>query len=157
MKLWILLLIFLLGLGLGLSLPSLAPQYLDSYFPKIMKPSIQEVKGAVVRKQTNPNRLLLTISSKEGAILATFQKKIPEISLLVDEGDTLTLAVKEYAPFVTDPPILRVNKPVAGSPQSPSPSDSDPPDPGHTIEPESMTEESLPTLQESPPPEPPSP
>ncbi len=80
MKLWILLLIFLLGLGLGLGLPSLAPQYLDSYFPKIMKPSTQEVKGVVVRKQANPNRLLLTISSKEGALLATFQKKITEIS-----------------------------------------------------------------------------
>jgi len=157
MKLWILLLIFLLGLGLGLGLPSLAPQYLDSYFPKIMKPSTQEVKGVVVRKQANPNRLLLTISSKEGALLATFQKKITEISLLVDEGDTVTLAVKEYAPFVTDPPILRVNKPEAGSPEPPTSGDSDPPDPGHTIEPESITEESLPTIQESPPPEPPSP
>jgi len=81
-----------------------------------MKSSTQEVKGAVVRKQTDPNRLLLTISSKEGAILATFQKKIAENSLLVDEGDTITLAVKDYTPFVTDPPILRVNKPEAGSP-----------------------------------------
>jgi hypothetical protein len=157
MKLWVFLIIFLLGLGLGLSLPSFAPTYLDSYFPKIMKPSTQEVKGTVVRKQTNPNRLLLTISSKEGALLATFQKKITEISLLVDEGDTVTLAVKDYAPFVTDPPILRVNKPEAGSPTRATTNESEPPDPGHTVEPESILEESLPTTQESPLPESPSP
>ncbi len=157
MKLWVLLIIFLLGLGLGLSLPSLAPQYLDSFFPKIMKPSTQQVKGAVVRKQTDPNRLLLTISSKEGAILATFQEKITEISLLVDEGDTVTLAVKDYAPFVTDPPILRVKKPDAGLPIPASSGDPKHPDPGLTIEPESLTEESLPTTQESPLSEPPSP
>ena len=120
MKVWVLLIIFLIGLGLGLSLPSLAPKYLDPYFPKIMKPSTQEVKGAVVRKQSDPNRLLLTISSKEGAILATFLKKITEISLLVDEGDTVTLAVGEYAPFVTDPKILRVKKPDSDAPPFPT-------------------------------------
>lgn len=140
MKLWVLLIIFFLGLGLGLSLPSFAPKYLDSYFPKIMKPSTQELKGDVVKKQTSPNRLLLTISSKEGAILATFQKKITEISLLVDEGDTVTLAVKDYAPFVTDPPILRVKKLEAGSPTPASPSDLNPPNPGPTLEPESIME-----------------
>ena len=145
---------FLLGLGLGLSVPSIAPQYLDSYFPKMMKPSTLEVKGAVVKKQAKPNRLLLTISSKEGAILATFKKKIAEISLLVDEGDSITLAVKEYDPFVTDPPILRVNKPGSGTPTIASPNNPDPSDPGPTIEPESITEESLSTNQESPLPEP---
>ena len=157
MKFWVLLLIFLLGLGVGLSLPSLAPKYLDSYFPKIMKSSTQEVKGAVVRKQTDPNRLLLTISSKEGAILATFQKKIAEISLLVDEGDTITLAVKDYTPFVTDPPILRVNKPEAGSPTPASPSAPDPPDPGPTREPKSMMEGFPSGPAEPPMPEPSSP
>ena len=75
-----------------------------------MKSSTQEVKGTVVRKQTDPNRLLLTISSKEGAILATFQKKIAEISLLVDEGDTITLAVKDYTPFVTAPLVLMATR-----------------------------------------------
>jgi hypothetical protein len=116
----------------------------------MMKPSTLEVKGAVVKKQAKPNRLLLTISSKEGAILATFKKKIAEISLLVDEGDSITLSVKEYDPFVTDPPILRVNKPEPDSPTPTSPSDPDAPNPGNTIKPESIMEESLPTTQESP-------
>ena len=158
MKLWVLLIIFLLGLALGLSVPSLAPQYLGSYFPKIMKPSGQEVKGAVVKKQTKPNRLLLTISSREGAILATFKKKIPEISLLVDEGDTITLAVEVYAPFVTDPRILRVNKPEASLPTSASPQNPGSPASRPTLEePDSILEESLSTTQESPQTSPPSP
>ncbi|MDX1411435.1 MAG: hypothetical protein R3351_04720 [Nitrospirales bacterium] len=149
MKLWLLLIMFLLGLGLGLSVPSFAPQYLDLYFPKMMKPSSQEVKGVVVKKQTKPNRLLLTISSKEGAILATFKKKIAEITLLVDEGDSITLAVNNYAPFVTDPRILRVNKPEAGSPIPATPNHLGAPAP--TIEePDTILEESLTTTQESP-------
>lgn len=149
MKLWVLLITFLLGLGLGLSVPSFAPQYLDPYFPKMMKPSSQEVKGVVVKKQTKPNRLLLTISSKEGAILATFKKKIAEITLLVDEGDSITLAVNEYAPFVTDPRILRVNKPEAGSPLPASPPDLGSPAP--TIEePDTILDGSLTNTQESP-------
>ena len=134
MKLWVILIIFLLGLGLGLSIPALAPKYLDSYFPKIMKSTKQQVTGAVVRKQSEPNRLLLTISSKDGAILATFQKKIPEISLLVDEGDTVTLAVKVYAPFVTDPPILRVKKPETPSSTQTPPDEGPSPDPEPTME-----------------------
>lgn len=157
MKLWVILITFLLGLGLGLSLPSLAPQYLDPYVPKMMKPSTAEVKGTVVRKQTDPNRLLLTISSKEGAILATFKKKITEISLLIDEGDTVTFAVKDYAPFVTDPPILRVEKSQDVSQSAPSPSEPAPRDPGPVIEPESILGESTPKRSEPLESDPPSP
>ena len=111
MKLWIFLIVFLMGLGIGLSAPSFAPQYLGPYFPKITKSSHHPVEGTVVRKQADPDRVLLTISAKEGAILATFKKKVTEISLLVEEGDTVALDVRVYAPFVNDPPILRVKKP----------------------------------------------
>ena len=111
MKLWIFLIVFLLGLGIGLSAPSFAPQYLGPYFPKVTKSSKHHVEGTVVRKQTESDRVLLTISAKEGAILATFQKKVTEISLLVEEGDTVALDIRVYAPFVNDPPILRVQKP----------------------------------------------
>ena len=155
MKFWIILITFLLGVGLGLSLPSLAPQYLDSFFPKIMKPSTQEVKGAVVKKQNNPNRLLITISSKDGAILATFRKKITEISLLVEEGDRVTLALKEYAPFVTDPKILRVKKPEVDTPSPTTPEDGslEPVNPGPIVEPDSILEGSPATSSEHPDPD----
>ena len=120
MKFWILLLTFVLGLGFGLGLPFVAPKYLDKYGPNFMRGPTQQVKGAVVRKQSDPTRLLLTLSLKEGAMLATFEKTIAEISLLVEEGDIVTLAVRNYSPFVTDPPILRVNKPENGSSMPPA-------------------------------------
>ncbi len=115
-----LLIIFLVGIGFGLAAPSVAPKYLGSYFPKSLTPSHSGVQGIVVRRQLDEDRLLLTISAPDGALLAIFQKKITEISLLIDEGDSVTLDVRSYAPFVNDPPILRVKK--LNSASSPIPS-----------------------------------
>ena len=110
MKVWFLLIILLIGIGLGLGAPSVAPKYLGSYFPKSLTSTQAGVEGLVVKKQSENDRLLLTISATEGALLAIFQKKITEISLLVDQGDLVTLGLRGYAPFVNDPPILRVKK-----------------------------------------------
>ena len=135
-KIWIFLLIFLVGVGLGLGAPSVAPKYLGPYFPKNLMKSRVGVQGTVVKKQLEDDRLLLTISAPDGALLATFQTKITEISLLIDEGDSVTLDVRVYAPFVADPPILRVKKPdlmsspMIGDPSLPeSPSESSAPIP----------------------------
>ncbi len=117
MKIWLLLITFLVGVGLGLAAPSVAPKYLGAYFPKSMTKSHAGVQGIVVRRQLEGDRLLLTISASEGALLATFKKKITEISLLIDEGDAVTLDVRTYAPFVHDPPIIKVKKPSAISGQ----------------------------------------
>jgi len=62
----------------------------------------------------------------------------------VDEGDTITLAVKVYAPFVTDPPILRVKKPEAlSSPPGPL-------DEGASSNPDPMLEAEPSTIPDSP-------
>ena len=127
MKIWFVFFILLLGIGLGLGAPSIAPKYLSSYFPRGFATGPTGVQGTVVRKQAEDDRLLLTISSSNGALLATFQKKITEISLLVDEGDSVTLDVRVYSPFVTDPPILRVKKPDSVSPNVTDPSLENPP------------------------------
>jgi hypothetical protein len=79
------------------------------------------VEGIVVKKQQEVDRLLLTISAPEGAILATFKQKVTEIALLVDEGDTVSMNLRRYEPFVEDPTVVRVRKPD----QSFSPSSSD--------------------------------
>ena len=71
-----------------------------------------------MKKQHDPDRLLLTISSSEGAVLATFKKKVAEISLLIEEGDTVTLKVQSYQPFVDDPTVMRVRKPNFDDPSS---------------------------------------
>ena len=111
MKMWFILLIFLVGIGIGLGAPSVAPKYLGSYFPKGLTAKRSGVHGTVVKKQVDQDRLLLTISAPDGALLATFEKNLTEVALLVDQGDSITLDVHVYAPFVKDPPILRVKKP----------------------------------------------
>ncbi|MBI2369318.1 MAG: hypothetical protein HYV08_03620 [Deltaproteobacteria bacterium] len=61
-------------------------------------------------KQREEDRLLLTVLTPRGAILATFRQKVAEIDLLVDVGDTLTLGLPRYEPFLADPRIERVRK-----------------------------------------------
>lgn len=116
MRFWVLVIVFVLGCGVGFSLPTLGPKYLGWYFPRLDQVSAGYVEGIVRKKQADPDRLLLTVSAQEGAILVTFQKKVPEISLLVEEGDTITLDLRTYSPFVNDPSILRVRKPAGSSP-----------------------------------------
>ena len=115
MKFWFLLFILLVGIGIGLGAPSVAPKYLGPYFPKGLTVKPSGVDGTVTKKQIEDGRLLLTISAPDGALLATFEKKLTEVSLLVDQGDSITLDLQVYAPFVEDPPILRVKKPDESS------------------------------------------
>jgi len=101
---------FILGLGLGLSGPMLASRYGDPYLPTFLKKNIHPLEGSVVHKQRQQDRLLITITTQDGTILATFQKQVPEIDLLIEERDLVTLDVRQYEPFVNDPRVLRVNK-----------------------------------------------
>lgn len=106
----LILLAFLAGLALGVAGTTLGPRLAGPYLPEAVRGKTKLVEGVVVRKQQEPDRLLLTVVSEPGSILATFRKKIAEINLLVEQGDTLTLALSGYEPFVDDPPIERVRK-----------------------------------------------
>lgn len=100
---------FLLGLAVGISGMVLIPRFASSYLPPAMKPGVS-VKGIVVAKQRDPERLLVTLSAPEGSILVTFTKKVPEIDLLVEKTDALTLSMGGYRPFIQNPEIERVQK-----------------------------------------------
>jgi hypothetical protein len=130
-------LILLIGIALGIAGTIYAPQLAGPYLPEgflVKKP--ETVEGEVVRKQREGDRLLLTVQTSQGTVLATFKKKVGEIDLLVQQGDTLTLALTRYEPFVDDPAIDRVRKqeptsrPKASPPSAPpvaEPSPSDKP------------------------------
>lgn len=111
MKITAAVLLFLVGVGVGYSATFLPKEYTEPYLPKALQSDMSTVEGTVVRKQREADRLLLTISTPEGALLATFHKHITEIHLLVDERDSVTLALGAYEPFVKDPTIKAVMKP----------------------------------------------
>ena len=100
---------FLAGLVVGVSAMVVIPRFAGPYLPPALK-SGTFVQGTVVAKQREPDRLLMTLSTDAGSILVTFKKKIPEIDLLVEETNSLTLSMKQYQPFIEDPEILRVAK-----------------------------------------------
>jgi len=104
--------VFCLGLGLGLSGPLLATRYMEPYLPQFLKKPLHPLEGIVTHKQREQDRLLVTVTTQNGTILATFRKQMAEIDLLVEEQDSMTLDVKQYEPFVNDPPVLKVNKQV---------------------------------------------
>ena len=111
-------LLFFVGFVLGAVLVVIGPRVAGPYLPEVLRGKVESVEGEVIRKQREPDRLLITIATPRGAILATFKKKIPEVDLLVAEGDALTLGLRRFEPFVEDPAIQSVRKktPAVGSP-----------------------------------------
>lgn len=101
---------FLAGLVLGALGAIFGPDLAAPYLPEVLRPGLEEVRGPVLGKRIEGERLLLTVDTERGAVLATFRQRVPEIDLLVDEGDTITLGLGEYAPLVEDPVLAAVRK-----------------------------------------------
>ena len=78
--------------------------------PAFMRGENVEISGIVEAKSREADRLLLTIAGSSGAVLVTYTQQIPEMDLLIEPGDSVILAVREYAPFVEDPSVRRVQK-----------------------------------------------
>jgi hypothetical protein len=78
-----------------------------------MRPQTKLMEGEVRRKLKEADRLLLTVLTPDGAVLATFRRRVTEIEVLVKEGDLITLAIDRYEPFIENPEIARVREPRA--------------------------------------------
>lgn len=114
--------VFVLGVGLGLGAPFLAARYAQPYIPQFLQETVHPLTGTVTHKERQQDRLLMTVTTPDGTILATFRKQVPEIDLLVEEQDSVTLNVQQYEPFVTDPPVIKVNKLSQQAPEPAQPS-----------------------------------
>lgn len=110
------LIIFILGVIAGLLIAFFVPPLVQGWLPEGMTGAKSATNGVVVAKRLEDDRLLLTIESADGAVLATFKQKVPEIDLLIDTGDDVTLGITSYEPFVDDPKILGVKKAKAPKP-----------------------------------------
>lgn len=117
MKFWAGALLLLVGIALGAGSVVLGPRLAGPYIPEAFRGKVEVADGEVTRKQREADRLLLTIVTPRGAMLATFRTKIAEVDLLVAEGDTLALGLRRFEPFVDDPAILSVKKRPPGEGQ----------------------------------------
>jgi hypothetical protein len=116
---------FLIGIGIGIAGTLLAPRYLSPYLPAGLGGGGETLEGPVLGKRQEEGRLLLTVAAVQGAVLATFSERVAEIDLLVDVGDTITLGVTGYEPFVDDPAFRGVRK-AAQTPASARPPATEP-------------------------------
>ena len=98
------------GLALGILGTIFVPDLVRPYLPEMMRGEDVEISGIVEAKSREADRLLLTIAGSSGAVLVTYTRQIPEMDLLIEPGDSVILAVREYAPFVEDPSVRRVQK-----------------------------------------------
>ncbi|MDH4079322.1 MAG: hypothetical protein OEU68_05850 [Nitrospira sp.] len=110
---------FLSAVIIDLVAPELLEPYTRQFIPATQ---IESVSGRVVKKERESNRLLMTLSTPKGVLLATFTQKIEEIDLLVAEGYTTTIRLRTYSPFVENPVLERVEASTAdqGSESRPS-------------------------------------
>lgn len=107
------LLAFLLGVALGAAVALFAPRFLGPYLPASIAGGGETVEGEVLGKRLEGERLLLTVETPRGAVLATFRDRVAEIDLLVEEGDSVALGLGRYRPFVDDPDVEGVRKAAA--------------------------------------------
>jgi hypothetical protein len=114
MRAWLSVFILILGVAIGAAGMWLVSHSERSYLPESLRAKVEHVPGQVVRKQRDADRLLLSIVTAQGAVLASFSRRVPEIDLLIDQGDSVTLALPRYKPFLQDPTIEAVQKPRSG-------------------------------------------
>lgn len=100
----------LVGAGLGAAGTVYVPPVVDPYLPNELKIRASVVEGQVTSKQREPNRLLVKLQTEQGVVLAAFTKRVAEIDLLVETGDTIVLALRSDQPVVDDPQIERVKR-----------------------------------------------
>jgi hypothetical protein len=108
---------FVVGLVLGILGTTFLPDYVRPHLPAWVMGKAVVVKGTVMAKQKKEHALLLTVNTAEGALLATFSKKVDEIGLLVNEKDVLEFTLPMYAPFISDPKIMRILKEQQAAPE----------------------------------------
>ena len=107
---------FVFGLILGILGTIFLPNYVRPYIPDWATGKAAAVKGTVTAKQKKENTVLLTVNTPDGALLATFRKRVDEISLLVNEKDVIEFTLPQYTPFIDDPQIIRIVKEQQAAP-----------------------------------------
>jgi len=121
----------LIGFLLGIGAATRGPALLAPYLPHSMGQPVERMQGEILRKQREGSRLLLKVGTAQGPMLVTFTQKVPELDLLLEVGDLVTLGTTGYATFVEDPSLDRVQQSgrAGVAPSTAAPASSSPPVP----------------------------
>jgi hypothetical protein len=111
----------LVGAVLGAVLASRGPAVIASYMPTSIKGPSERIEGQVVRKQRDGDRLLVKVNTAKGPMLVAFTRKVADLDVLLDAGDTVALVTTGYATFIDDPIFEGVKRGEAVSPSAPVP------------------------------------
>jgi len=101
---------FAAGLVLGVAGTILVPRFLGPYLPGVFSGRGEALSGPVLAEERDGDRLLLTIETAPGALIASFSHRVTEIAQLVEPGDTVTISARDYDPFIEDPDFEGVKK-----------------------------------------------
>ncbi len=107
---FIFLISLIIGIVIGISVTIIEPDFIKPYLSGFSIGKLNSIEGYVIMKQLEQDKLLLTVHAPQGATLATFDKKVSEIDLLVEKGDSITLSLRKYKPFIKNPIIKSVKK-----------------------------------------------
>src|SRR5438093_13023656 len=101
MKTRLIVIILLVGIALGVVGTIFGPDVAGPYLPEAFRgKKAENIDGEVVRKLREGDRLLLTVHTSNGSVLATFKKQVAVIDLLVQPGDSVTLGLSRTESFV---------------------------------------------------------
>src|SRR5437867_10132492 len=101
MRGWVILIgTFLVGLVVGVGVANRGPALIAPYLPKTVGGPSEHLEGQIVRKQRDGNRLLVKVSTTKGPMLVTFTQNVADLDVLLDAGDTVTLATSAYATLI---------------------------------------------------------
>ena len=113
MRGWTILTVTLLvGVAAGATGMRLLPSVVRAYAPAGLGTHTHVSDAAVTKKQREQDRVLLRVQDNDRPVLLTFTRRVPEIDLLIDPGDVITLALPDDQTFVEDPLIERVKRPT---------------------------------------------
>jgi hypothetical protein len=101
---------FAAGLVLGVAAAIAGPRFLGPFLPESLTGRTQILTGPVLAEERDGDRLLLTLETEPGALIASFSQRVSEIAQLVEPGDIVSIAVRDYDPFVEDPDFEGVRK-----------------------------------------------
>lgn len=98
---------FVIGILIGIAATVFVPGWAAPYLPNFLGGGTG-IEGEVLEKVSEPDRILVKVTTADGLILVTFTQNLKELDLLIGQGDRVTLDLDGYEPLAENPEVARV-------------------------------------------------